>query len=90
MPPVKGDIWLSFSAVGVGVTLPPSNQRPPPPARTRRARGPITDLFGDGRKEVVVPTFAHYFEVLDGETGVDAEGWPYTHSGIASHADQGA
>eukprot|EP01012_Entosiphon_sulcatum_P025518 TRINITY_DN3084_c0_g1_i1.p1 TRINITY_DN3084_c0_g1~~TRINITY_DN3084_c0_g1_i1.p1 ORF type:complete len:983 (-),score=210.38 TRINITY_DN3084_c0_g1_i1:28-2955(-) len=46
----------------------------------------ITDLFGDGTKEVVTPTFVHFFEVLDGETGHDAVGWPFTHNEIASHA----
>eukprot|EP00668_Euglena_longa_P003228 GGOE01003776.1.p1 GENE.GGOE01003776.1~~GGOE01003776.1.p1 ORF type:complete len:951 (+),score=255.61 GGOE01003776.1:33-2885(+) len=46
----------------------------------------ITDLFGDGKKEVVLSTFVHYFEVLDGETGADADGWPYTHNDIASHS----
>eukprot|EP00906_Rhabdomonas_costata_P030892 RCo043683 len=46
----------------------------------------ITDLFGDGRKEIITPTYVHYVEVLDGETGADAEGWPYLHNGIGSHS----
>ena len=40
----------------------------------------ITDLFSDGHKEVVVPSFVHYLEVLEGEDGAKAGGdWPAFH-----------
>lgn len=40
----------------------------------------IADLFSDGHKEVVVPSFVHYLEVLEGEDGAKADGdWPAFH-----------
>lgn len=29
----------------------------------------ITDLYSDGRKDIVVPAFQHYLEVLEGPDG---------------------
>ena len=34
----------------------------------------VTDLFDDGHKEIVVPSFVHYLEVLEGEDGARAGG----------------
>jgi hypothetical protein len=44
----------------------------------------IADLFSDGHKEVVVPSFVHYLEVLEGEDGAKAGGdWPAFHKSTA-------
>lgn len=40
----------------------------------------ITDLFADGYKDVVVPSFVHYLEVLQGDNGAQAAGFPAFHS----------
>ena len=46
----------------------------------------VTDLYGDGRKEIVVPTFVRYVEALDAAEGQHAEGaWPASFGGT-SHA----
>ena len=46
----------------------------------------MTDLYGDGRKEIVVPTFVRYVEALDAAEGQHAEGaWPASFGGT-SHA----
>lgn len=39
----------------------------------------ITDLYSDGRKDVVVPGFSRYAEVLQGTDGAKAPGWPAFH-----------
>ena len=46
----------------------------------------IADLHSDGRKEIVVPTYTHYVEVLDGATGGDTPGFPFTHPHFRSHS----
>ena len=44
----------------------------------------VTDLFDDGHKEIVVPSFVHYLEVLEGEDGARAGGrWPSFHESTA-------
>ncbi|EFJ48005.1 hypothetical protein VOLCADRAFT_117761 [Volvox carteri f. nagariensis] len=40
----------------------------------------ITDLHGDGRRDIVVPSFVHYLEVLEGPNGGQAVGWPAFHA----------
>ena len=42
----------------------------------------ITDLFSDGRKDIVVPSFVHYLEVLEGSSGAQAVGWPAFHKSL--------
>ncbi|CAD7696447.1 unnamed protein product [Ostreobium quekettii] len=39
----------------------------------------ITDLYSDGHKDIVVPSFVHYLEVLEAEDGAKAVGWPAFH-----------
>lgn len=39
----------------------------------------ITDLYADGRKDIIVPGFVHYTEVLEGPDGAKALGWPGFH-----------
>jgi hypothetical protein len=39
----------------------------------------ITDLYADGRKDIIVPGFVHYTEVLEGPDGAKALGWPAFH-----------
>jgi hypothetical protein len=39
----------------------------------------ITDLYSDGHKDIIIPTFTHYIEALDGATGNDVHGWPFAH-----------
>lgn len=39
----------------------------------------ITDLFSDGRKDIIAPAFVHYLEVLEGPDGAQAVGWPGFH-----------
>jgi len=39
----------------------------------------ITDLYSDGAKEIVVPSFVHYLEVLEASDGAAAPGWPAFH-----------
>lgn len=46
----------------------------------------ITDLFSDGTKEIVLPTFTHYVEALDGATGNDVHGWPFAHASMRSQS----
>ena len=44
----------------------------------------IADLFSDGHKEIIVPSFVHYLEVLEGEDGAKAGGeWPAFHKSTA-------
>ncbi|KAG2483409.1 hypothetical protein HYH03_017717 [Edaphochlamys debaryana] len=40
----------------------------------------ITDLHADGRRDIIVPSFVHYLEVLEGPNGGQAVGWPAFHS----------
>ncbi|KAI8464347.1 MAG: hypothetical protein J3K34DRAFT_492220, partial [Monoraphidium minutum] len=40
----------------------------------------ITDLYSDGRKDIIVPGFVHYTEVLQGVDGAQALGWPAFHA----------
>jgi hypothetical protein len=43
----------------------------------------VADLFGDGRKQIVVGSPDGSVSVLDGSTGVELAGWPqYTHGAI--------
>ena len=39
----------------------------------------ITDLYSDGRKDIIVPAFVHYLEALEGPDGAKALGWPAFH-----------
>lgn len=39
----------------------------------------ITDMYADGRKDIIVPGFVHYTEVLEGPDGAKALGWPGFH-----------
>ncbi|CAI9761855.1 unnamed protein product [Fraxinus pennsylvanica] len=39
----------------------------------------IADINGDGKLEVVVPSFVHYLEVLEGSDGDKMPGWPAFH-----------
>lgn len=39
----------------------------------------ITDLNTDGKLEIVVPSFVHYLEVLEGSDGEKLPGWPASH-----------
>ncbi|GIL89184.1 hypothetical protein Vretimale_18615 [Volvox reticuliferus] len=40
----------------------------------------ITDLHADGRRDIVVPSFVHYLEVMEGPNGGQAVGWPAFHA----------
>lgn len=46
----------------------------------------IYDLGSDGRKEIINPTFTHYVEALDGETGRDVLSWPFAHPRLKTQA----
>ena len=39
----------------------------------------VTDLYSDGRPDVVVPSFVHEVDVLEGPTGAQSIGWPVNH-----------
>ncbi|GMH39270.1 hypothetical protein BSKO_07168 [Bryopsis sp. KO-2023] len=39
----------------------------------------ITDLFSDGHKDIIVPAFSSYLEVLEAEDGAKAVDWPAYH-----------
>lgn len=39
----------------------------------------ITDLFSDGIKDILVPSFVHYLDALEGPTGANAPGFPADH-----------
>lgn len=39
----------------------------------------ITDLYADGYKEIVVPSFVHHLEVFQGDNGAEAPGFPAFH-----------
>eukprot|EP00899_Mesostigma_viride_P004982 jgi/Mesvir1/14485/Mv05189-RA.1 len=39
----------------------------------------IADINSDGQKEVIVASFVHYLEVLDGSDGEKLAGWPAYH-----------
>ena len=41
----------------------------------------IHDLYSDGTKEVIVPGFVHFLDVMEGATGAKAAGWPANHKG---------
>jgi len=45
----------------------------------------ITDLFSDGAKEIVIPSFVHYLEILEAADGAVASGWPAFHKS-STHA----
>jgi len=45
----------------------------------------ITDLFSDGAKEIIVPSFVHYLETLEAADGAVASGWPAFHKS-STHA----
>jgi len=47
----------------------------------------ITDLRGDGRKEIVITTSENYLEVLRAEDGHKAEGFPYAFAGSQFYSD---
>lgn len=40
----------------------------------------ITDLYADGFKDVIVPSFVHYLEVFQGDNGAQASGFPAFHA----------
>jgi outer membrane protein assembly factor BamB len=46
----------------------------------------IADLHSDGRKEIFIPTYTHFVEALDGATGGDVAGFPFTHPNFRSHS----
>lgn len=39
----------------------------------------ITDLFSDGKRDVIVPTVTHYLEAVEGVTGHDVGQFPFVH-----------
>lgn len=39
----------------------------------------ITDLYADGYKEIIVPSFVHHLEVFQGDNGAQAAGFPAFH-----------
>ncbi|RZC80586.1 hypothetical protein C5167_043167 [Papaver somniferum] len=39
----------------------------------------ISDINGDGKLDIVVPSFVHYLEVLEGSDGDKMAGWPAFH-----------
>lgn len=45
----------------------------------------IADINSDGKLDIVVPSFVHYLEVLDGSDGDKMPGWPVFHQST-SHA----
>ncbi|GBF89817.1 hypothetical protein Rsub_02521 [Raphidocelis subcapitata] len=40
----------------------------------------VTDLFSDGRRDVVVPGFVHHMDALQGTDGAQSLGWPAFHA----------
>ena len=40
----------------------------------------ITDLYADGYKDIIVPSFVHYLEVFQGDNGAQASGFPAFHA----------
>jgi FG-GAP-like repeat len=40
----------------------------------------ITDLYADGFKDIIVPSFVHNLEVFQGDNGAQAAGFPAFHS----------
>lgn len=40
----------------------------------------ITDLYADGYKDIIVPSFVHYLEVFQGNNGAQASGFPAFHA----------
>ncbi|KAJ7534477.1 hypothetical protein O6H91_13G096300 [Diphasiastrum complanatum] len=42
----------------------------------------ISDINNDGKLEIVVPSFVHYLEVLEGADGEKLSGWPAYHQSI--------
>ena len=44
----------------------------------------VADLFDDGHREILVPSFVHHLEVLEGDDGAKAGGdWPVFHASTA-------
>lgn len=39
----------------------------------------ITDLYADGYKDIIVPSFVHFLEVFQGDNGAQAAGFPAFH-----------
>ncbi|XP_024536256.1 protein DEFECTIVE IN EXINE FORMATION 1 [Selaginella moellendorffii] len=39
----------------------------------------IADINGDGKLDIVVPSFVHYLDVLEGADGEKMQGWPAYH-----------
>eukprot|EP00891_Asterochloris_glomerata_P005963 jgi/Astpho2/5963/e_gw1.00080.8.1_t len=39
----------------------------------------ITDLYSDGHKDIIVPSFVHYLDVLEGSSGAKAADWEAFH-----------
>ena len=46
----------------------------------------ITDLFSDGKRDILVPTATHYVEGLDGLTGRDVGRFPFVHPKLHSQS----
>ncbi|CCW71639.1 unnamed protein product [Phytomonas sp. Hart1] len=46
----------------------------------------IVDLMHEGRKEILIPTFSHYFEALSGLDGQSIPGFPFVHSKFKTYA----
>lgn len=46
----------------------------------------ITDLFSDGKRDIIVPTVTHYLEGLEGVTGHDVGQFPFVHPKLHSQA----
>jgi hypothetical protein len=48
----------------------------------------IADLHADGNKEILLPTFVKFFEVLNGHNGVQhtERRWPFIHPKLVSHS----
>jgi hypothetical protein len=40
----------------------------------------ITDLYADGFKDIIVPSFVHHLEVFQGDNGAQAAGFPAFHA----------
>jgi hypothetical protein len=48
-------------------------------------------LFSDGKKEIIIPTFVKYIEVLDAQNGagifhfykIESLGWPYSYKELS-------
>lgn len=46
----------------------------------------IFNFFHDNNKELLVPTFVRYVDVIESDSGASAPGWPFSSQQISSHA----